>query len=167
MFARFATLFALSLVTFHAQAAHLDKLFDGTAAYCPPVESIKPIAPQTAVVAKLQGQNLQVSLNACDNRQWKQDTSMPVQTYTAPTGQKVEIQYSNFRLFVATEGWSKHKFIELRGFASNPNAQIPLSELDLGSQYVDLSLVAEAVVFVDGVLLEKKNTQWGAHRLHQ
>lgn len=162
---RLTALLVLFLASQNSFAAEVGKVFDGRAAYCPPLESAKPIAPETAVTANLNGQSLTVALNICENGKWTIDTSMPVHRYVAPNGQAVELRFANFRLFVATANWAKHKFIELKGFESNPETTIALTELDLGTESVDFSLVADKTTIVDGVVIDVSSTHWGAFRL--
>ncbi len=165
MLMRLSALLVFLFVSQNTQAAEVGKVFDGAAAYCPPVNAVKPIAPQTAMTATLDGQDLTVAINICDGSQWKLDTSMPVHRSTAPNGQAVELRYANFRLFVATENWAKHKFIELKGFETNPTTTLAIRDLDLGTEFVDFAIVAEQTVVVDGTVIDVSNTQWGSFRL--
>lgn len=117
MLMRLTALLLFLFVSQNSQAAQIGKVFDGATVSCPPVEAVKPIAPETAMTATLNGQDLTVQINVCDGQQWKLDTSMPTHRYTAPDGKAVELRFAKFRLFVATANWAKHKFIPDRRIA--------------------------------------------------
>ena len=165
MLMRLTALLLFLFVSQNSQAAQIGKVFDGATVSCPPVEAVKPIAPETAMTATLNGQDLTVQINVCDGQQWKLDTSMTTHRYTTPDGKAVELRFAKFRLFVATANWAKHKFIELNGFETNPTATLSTQEFDLGTEFVDFSIVAEQTVVVDGVVIDVASTHWGTFRL--
>lgn len=146
------------------------KVFDGTAAYCPPKTTDAPLVPETAVRANINGQSVEITLNTCDNGTWKLDSSLPVYRYTAPNGDKVELHFDKFRLVVQSTDWSttssKAKFISLPDFANQASAAVRLGDLDLAGQtVVDINLMAERTTKTASGHLFVEDVTWGAFRI--
>jgi hypothetical protein len=149
-----------------AGAAEIRKVFDGTAAYCPPKEAHNPIVPETALRAEVDGQALLVTLNVCENGQWMRDPSPAVHRYTAPGGEIVELQFENFRLVVQTSDWTKTKFIPLPNFSTQASARLALSEIEfIEAPALDISLTAVRKTKTSTGYTFTEDVTWGALRL--
>lgn len=162
----FLFLAATSLGLSIANASEVRKVFDGTAAYCPPTEDYKPVVPETALRAVVDGSELAITLNVCENGQWKLDPALPVHRYTAPSGETVELRYDNFRLVVQTLDWSKTKFIPLTNFSVRPSARISISDIEfINAQALDISLTAVRTTKTSNGHVFVEDVHWGALRL--
>lgn len=149
-----------------AEATEVRKVFDGTAAYCPPKEAHTPIVPETALRAVVDGQELEITLNVCKNGQWELDSGLPVYRYTAPNGDKVELHFENFRLVVQTLDWSQTKFISLSNFSSSAKARLAISDVEfVAAPALDLSLTAVRTTTTASGHTFKEDVTWGALRL--
>lgn len=149
-----------------AEATEVRKVFDGTAAYCPPKETLNPIVPETAVRAVVDGQELEITLNVCNNGQWELDSDLPVHRYTAPNGDKVELHFENFRLVVQTLDWSQTKFLSLPNFSGSAKARLAISDVEfVAASALDLSLTAVRTTTTASGHSFKEDVSWGALRL--
>lgn len=162
----FVVFASMSLVGTATQATEIRKVFDGTAAYCPPKEAYNPIVPETAFRAKIDGQELVITLNVCELGQWKLDTSLPIHRYTAPGGANVELQYENFQLVVQTLDWSKTKLIPLPNFSSQASARLAISDIEfVAAPALDISLTAVRTTKSSSGHTFVEDVNWGALRL--
>lgn len=149
-----------------ASAAEVRKVFDGSAAYCPPKETHSPIVPETALRAVVDGNDLEITLNVCNNGQWELDSNLPIHRYTAPNGDKVELHFENFRLVVQTLDWSQTKFISLSNFSSSAKARLAISDVEfVAAPALDLSLTAVRTTTTASGHTFKEDVTWGALRL--
>ncbi len=158
----------LAFTTFSpsVEAREVRKIFDGTSAYCPPADALVPVVPESAFRAEIIGQEIEVSLNVCDNGKWTLDQELPIVQYLAPNGEQVEMKFESFRLIVQTPDWSQTKAISLPNFASAATARILLSEIEFASvAATDISLMALRTTTTSSGNTFKEDVRWGALRI--
>jgi hypothetical protein len=164
----FVILASLTLAGMDSQATVVRKVFDGTAAYCPPKEAYNPIVPETALRAEVDGQELVITLNVCELGQWKLDTSLPTHRYTAPGGATVELQYEKFQLVIQSLDWSKTKFIPLPNFSGQASARLAISDIEfVAAPALDISLTAVRTTKTSSGHTFVEDVHWGALRLQK
>lgn len=89
------------------------KVLDGRSVYC---DSSREASAQNEKVIQLslieernsqdnQDTTLRVSLVKCQNNEWTEDLSPASETYIAPNGMKVEVQYTDFELLLVNKNY--------------------------------------------------------------